>query len=53
MSSPRSLPVATLLALALAAGGALAQTTAPAAPTVTPAPNCEKPGDPPSMNTSK
>lgn len=53
MSSPRSLPVAALLALALAAGSAPAQTTAPAAPAVTPAPNCEKPGDPPSMNTSE
>jgi len=53
MSSPRSLPVAILLALALAAAGALAQTTSPAAPTLTPAPNCEKPGDPPPTNTGE
>ncbi len=47
----RSLLVVPLIAFA--AAGALAQTTAPATPTVTPAPNCEKPGDPPSMNTSE
>lgn len=54
MRSHRRLIVAPLFALALAtAGGALAQATAPATPTVTPAPNCEKPGDPPSTNTSE
>lgn len=54
MRVPRSLIVAPLFALALAAaGGAPAQTTAPAAPTVTPAPNCEKPGDPPSANSTE
>jgi hypothetical protein len=41
------------ITLAAATGVALAQTTAPAAPTVTPTPNCEKPGDPPSMTTSE
>jgi hypothetical protein len=54
MRPHRRLIVAPLFALALAtASGALAQATAPATPTVTPAPNCEKPGDPPSTNTSE
>ena len=46
---------AAIIATALAAPGgiALAQTTAPVAPTVTPTPNCEKPGDAPSMVTSE
>ncbi len=42
-----------LLAALIFAGGALAQTTAPATPTVTPAPNCEKPGEPPAVQTSE
>ena len=44
-----ALGVATaLLAVGLAlGGGALAQTSAPIQPTITPAPSCEKPGDPP------
>ena len=48
-------PIAPLLvALVLAAAGAAqAQTTAPAAPTVTPAPNCEKPGDVPTSGSSE
>lgn len=42
------------LALALVAASAVhAQVTAPAAPTVTPSPNCEKPGDPPSSGSSE
>ena len=54
MHSHRRLIVAPLFALALAtASGALAQATAPATPTVTPAPNCEKPGDPPSRNPTE
>jgi hypothetical protein len=52
MPSHRLAAVA-LLAFATAGGGALAQTTAPASPTVTPAPNCEKPGDPPSSSTGE
>ena len=47
-------PILTLaLAIALAAGVAHAQTTAPAAPSVTPEPNCEKPGEPPSSGSSE
>ena len=54
MPSPRSLIVAPLFAFALAAAsGALAQTTAPAAPTVTLAPNCDKPGGPPGLNATE
>ena len=46
---------AAIIAMVMAAPAsvALAQTTAPVAPTVTPTPNCEKPGDPPSMVTSE
>jgi hypothetical protein len=47
-----SLLVAVALAFA-AAGAAQAQTTAPAAPSVTPAPNCEKPGDAPTSGSSE
>jgi len=48
-------PAAALLTLSLAvvALAAHAQTSAPATPTVTPAPNCEKPGNPPSAGTSE
>ena len=53
MPSIHRLIVAPLFAFALAAGGAFAQTTAPVAPTMTPAPNCEKPGDPPGANTTE
>ncbi len=52
MPSHRLVAVA-LLAFATASDGALAQTTVPAAPTVTPAPNCEKPGNPPSSSTGE
>jgi hypothetical protein len=46
----RDLATPSLFAVALAmAGTAFAQTTtAPAVPTMTPTPGCEKPGDPPS-----
>ena len=41
-------------AVALAfASPAFGQTTAPAVPTITPAPICEKPGDPPSTGSSE
>ena len=41
-----------LLAVGLAlGGGAFAQTSAPIQPTITPAPGCEKPGDPPSTSS--
>ncbi len=55
MISIRSRLASAFIAMALAApaGVALAQTAAPAAPTVTPAPNCEKPGDPPAMNPTE
>jgi hypothetical protein len=43
---------AALLAASLAAS-VHAQTAAPATPTVTPAPNCEKPGDPPAITSSE
>ena len=48
-------PILSTLALALvvAAGGAQAQTTAPATPTVTPSPNCDKPGEPPPLTSSE
>jgi hypothetical protein len=48
-------PAAALLMLsfAVAASTAHAQMTAPATPMVTPAPNCEKPGDPPSSGSSE
>ena len=50
----RFVPAAIIaIAIAVPAGVALAQTTAPVAPTVTPTPNCEKPGDAPSMVTSE
>ncbi len=55
MPSARPL-VSTLtlaLVLALAAGAARAQTTAPAAPTLTPAPNCDKPGEVPPSGSSE
>lgn len=52
MPAPRFV-AAPLLAALLLAGGALAQTTAPATPTVTPAPNCEKPGEPPAVQTGE
>ncbi len=46
MRSVRPIVSPLLVALVLAAtGAAQAQTTAPAAPSVTPAPNCEKPAD--------
>ena len=53
MAALRPIGPALLLAVALAAVGAQAQTTAPATPTVTPAPNCEKPGDMPSSGSSE
>ncbi|HEX9301670.1 MAG TPA: hypothetical protein VF959_04910 [Casimicrobiaceae bacterium] len=54
MLSTRSLTVAPLFAVALAVANlAFAQATAPATPTVTPAPNCEKPGEPPSANVAE
>ena len=43
---------ATGVALATS-GTVFAQTAAPAAPTMTPAPACEKPGDPPSSSPSE
>lgn len=46
MRSPASLVLSFGLALA-AAGASLAQTSAPVQATITPAPNCDKPGDPP------
>ena len=53
MPSIRPIAPTLLLALALAGGVARAQTTAPAAPTVTPAPNCEKPADAPGTGSSE
>ena len=53
MAALRPIGPALLLAVALAAVGAQAQTTAPAAPSVTPAPNCEKPGDMPNSGSSE
>ena len=58
MRSRPHLPVAASFAVALVAAFAFAstvhaQTTAPAAPTVTPAPTCDKPGDPPSSTSSE
>lgn len=51
MHPPGSPIVAGLFALGLTAASAvLAQTPTPALATVTPAPNCEKPSDPPSIN---
>ena len=48
------LTLAPLFALAITfTGAAFAQTTAPAVPTMTPVPNCEKPSDPPSMSTGE
>jgi hypothetical protein len=54
MYSPHrsTLVLACTLAFAIA-GAAFAQTTVPAAPTVTPAPSCQKPGAPPSSGTSE
>lgn len=56
MHALRRLTFAPMFAAAAAfscAGFALAQTSAPATPTMTPAPSCEKPGDPPSPNPSE
>lgn len=54
MPSVRPLAPSLVLALVLAAAGvAQAQTTAPATPTVTPAPNCDKPGDAPAATSSE
>jgi tetratricopeptide (TPR) repeat protein len=54
MPAIRPIAPTLLLAVALAvAGVAHAQTTAPAAPTVTPAPNCEKPSDAPGSGSSE
>ena len=54
MLSRVSLIVAALFAFSLGvAGTVLAQTPPPAQPDVTPAPNCEKPGDPPRISTSE
>ena len=50
MRSPASLVLSFGLALA-AAGASLAQTSAPVQATITPAPNCDKPGDPPATDT--
>lgn len=40
-------------AVVVASAPAWGQAPAPAAPTVTPAPNCEKPGEPPSIGSSE
>lgn len=54
MPSVRPLVSAVVLAVLFAAAGvAQAQTTAPATPTVTPAPNCDKPGDAPATSSSE
>ena len=54
MPSLHPLAIAASFAVALGTTSTVfAQTTAPAAPTVIPAPNCEKPGESPSMNTSE
>jgi hypothetical protein len=54
MRSSNCLTLALSCALALAiAGAAFAQTTVPATPTITPAPNCNKPGAPPQGNPSE
>ena len=53
MSPLRPAAALLMLSFAVAAGSAHAQTTAPATPMVTPAPNCEKPGDPPSSGTTE
>lgn len=50
--STLALSFAAAVALA-SAGTTFAQTTAPAAPTMTPAPACEKPGDPPTNSPSE
>src|SRR4030095_8192495 len=47
-----TLVLACTLAFAVA-GTAFAQTTAPATPTITPSPSCQKPGTPPSGTTSE
>lgn len=53
MHSVHRLTVVSSFALALlAASAASAQTTAPVAPTMTPAPNCENPGETPGGATS-
>jgi hypothetical protein len=52
-SLPR-LTLASSFAVALAiTGSAFAQTAAPIVPTMTPAPACENPGPPPSLNSSE
>ena len=49
-----TLAVSFAVGIALAiTGTAFAQTAAPAAPTITPASTCEKPGDPPSTTPSE
>jgi hypothetical protein len=53
MPAIRPIAPTLLLAVAFAAGGAHAQTAAPAAPTVTPAPNREKAGDAPGSGSSE
>jgi len=55
MRSPNRLTLAlSCAALAFSlAGSAFAQTTVPATPTITPAPNCNKPGEPPQGNPSE
>lgn len=53
MLSLHRLTTLSSFALALVAvGPAFAQTTAPVAPTMTPAANCENPGEPPGSSTS-
>lgn len=48
------LTIASSFAVIFALGSiAFGQTTAPAVPMVTPAPNCENPGEPPGMSSSE
>jgi hypothetical protein len=54
MPSPHRIAIAASFAFTVAIGSAaFAQTTAPVAPTMTPAPNCENPGEAPSLSTSE
>jgi hypothetical protein len=54
MRSPHRLTLALSCSIAFAlAGTAFAQTTVPAAPTMTPVPSCQKAGDPPSNTPSE
>lgn len=54
MPVPHRLIVASVFAAALVfTGSAFAQTAAPAVPMAVPAPNCTKPGNPPSANPAQ